>query len=397
VLTLGKEVGFETLGEPGQVVTPEKRPSKSDRMYANTELKDGAGHLSPHMLPQPYLPVNGKGGEDLSGPYELVEGWPAQITEGWRLGGCAGVHVVSPDRVIVASHYGLVRDFGTPLVWGRNVFQMDESPMRTHAHREKNPENFVTTYDREGTLIDSWRSQDHLFGKVNRIFIDPGDPDQHVWIADSQKQTLFKFTNDGSELVMRVGEVEARSIPDHPWKAQDIGWLPNGDFYTAGLARIDRFNKDGELQASLLCPGTGPGEFSDLHGLILDGDRGRIIVSDRGNSRIQVFDEDWNHVEDWPNIYAPYALRMQQADGHVWVGDGFTSKFLRYDLDGRQVASWGQWGIAPGTFWGPHWIDVDDEGCLYVTEVYAERVQKFRPRSDVSPDDPRLIGPLHRY
>jgi hypothetical protein len=348
------------------------------------------------MLPQPYLPVNGKGGEDLSGAYEVVDGWPETITPGWRLAGPSALHVVSPDRVIVCTHFGLVRDRLTPLVWGRNVFQMKGSPVQTYGHMEKNPEHFITTYDREGKLIDSWRQHDHLFGKVNRIFIDPNDPDQHVWIADSQKQTLFKFTNDGSELVMRIGEIEAHSIPGNPWKAQDIVWLPNGDFYTSGLGRIDRFDKNGELQASLLRRGSGPGEFSDLHGLILDTERGRFIVSDRGNSRVQVFDLDWNFVEEWPNIYAPFAMRMQK-DGHIWVGDGFTSKFLRYDLEGRLVTSWGQWGIAPGTFWGVHWFDVDDEGTLYVAEVYGERVQKFRPRADVSPDDPRLIGPLHRY
>jgi hypothetical protein len=44
-----------------------------------------------------------------------------------------------------------------------------------------------------------------------------------------------------------------------------------------------------------------------------------------------------------------------------------------------------------------HWFDVDEEGDLYVCEVYGERVQKFRRRADVSPDDPRLVGPLHRY
>jgi hypothetical protein len=394
--TLGREVGFQKLEGPGQIVPSEKRPNKSSRLYANAELTDSGGHLSPHMLPQPYAPVNGKGGEDLSGPYEVVDGWPATIMEGWRLAGVSGVHVVSPDRVMVCTHFGLVRDRLTPLVWGRNVFQMEGSPVQTYGHMEKKPEHFITTYDRDGNLIDSWRQHDHLFGKVNRIFIDPHDPDQHVWIADSERQTIFKFTNDGSELVMRIGEIEAKSQPGNPWKAQDIVWFPNGDFYTAGLGRIDRFDKHGELQASLLRRGSGPGEFSDLHGLIMDGARGRMIVSDRGNSRIQVFDLDWNFVEEWPNIYAPYALRMQ-TDGIIWVGDGFTSKMLKYDLDGRLLTSWGQWGIAPGTFWGMHWLDVDEEGSLYVGEVYGERIQKFQRRADVSPDDPRLIGQLHRY
>lgn len=66
-----------------------------------------------------------------------------------------------------------------------------------------------------------------------------------------------------------------------------------------------------------LSPGSGPAEFADLHGLILDTERHRILVADRGNSRIQVFDDEWHFIEEWPNIYAPYAMRMQTADGHV--------------------------------------------------------------------------------
>lgn len=394
--TFGKEVGFQKLEGKGQIVAPSARPSKSKRLYANEEVVD-RGHLSPHMRPQPFLPVNGKGGEDLAGPYEVVEGWPENFMPGWRLAGPSGVHVVSPDRIIVVNHFGMVKDRLTPLVWGRNLFTKDYSPFRTYRHMEEKHELHVQEYNREGKLIKTWPQHDHLFGKVNRVFINPKDPDQHIWIADSEKQSLYKFSNDGSKLVMQVGEIDGHSLPDHPWKAQDVAWLPDGGFYALGLARVDRFDKNGKLQASRLSPGDGPGEFSDLHGLILDTERKRIIVADRGNSRIQVFDLDWNLIDVWPNIYAPYSMRMESKTGHVWIGDGFTSKMLRYDLEGRLVTSWGQWGIAPGCFWGVHWIDVDEEGALYVAEVYGERVQKLVRRADVSPDDPRLIGQLHRY
>src|SRR5882757_2559287 len=73
------EHGFERLTGAGVVVPNEVRPSKSSRLYSDKGITDGGGHLSPHMLPQPFLPVNGKGGEDLAGPYEVVEGWPQQI------------------------------------------------------------------------------------------------------------------------------------------------------------------------------------------------------------------------------------------------------------------------------------------------------------------------------
>ena len=236
------EHGFQQLSGPGQVVPDTKRPSKSSRMYPQMDLRDSGGHLSPHMLPQPFLPVNGKGGEDLAGPYEVVEGWPKPIEEGWRMASPSASVVFSADEIVVTSHFGQSRERLTPLVWGRNVFQMEGSPMRTYGHLEKKPEHFVVTFDRNGALIDSWTRNDHMFGKVNRIFSDPNDPDRHLWISDSKRQKIFKFTR-GGDLVMQIGEVEAHSLPEHPWKAEDIAWLPNGDFYTVGLARIDRFSR----------------------------------------------------------------------------------------------------------------------------------------------------------
>lgn len=380
----------------GQVVPDELRPTKSDKLYADRSIADKTGRVSPHMLPQPFMPVNGKGGEDLAGPYEAVEGWPDVIEPGWRLSGPSACHVVSPDRVIVVSHFGMVRDRLTPLVWGRNTFSMEGSPYRTYGTLEGKKENYVVTYDRDGHLVDSWTWQDFRFGKVNRIFINPADPDQHIWIADSKRQSLFKFSNDGKTLVQTIGEGDSASTPANPWKAQDIVWLPNGDFFAAGLGRVDRYTSDGDLVWSRLTRGDGPGEFLDLHGLALDKERHRIYVADRGNSRIQVFDEEWTFIEEWPRIFAPYAMRLA-TDGHIWVADGFTSKFLKYDPDGRLVTSWGQWGIAPGCTWGTHWFDTDEEGNLYACEVYGERVQKFRPRADVAPNDPRLVGQLQRY
>jgi peptidylamidoglycolate lyase len=390
------KAGEVVQGGQGEVVPDDLRPEKSGTLYAHKEIADKTGRVSPHMLPGPYLPVNGKGGEDLSGPYAVVEGWPQPIEEGWRMSGPSGAWVESADRIVIVSHFGMVRDRLTPLVWGRNVFAMEGSPYRTYGALEGRFENFVTTYDRAGKLIDSWKANDHLFRKINRVFVDPYDPEKHLWITDSKKQTIYKFTNDGRELVMTIGEVEANSTRDNPWKAEDLTWLPNGDFYCAGLGRIDRFDKTGKLVWSLTNRGSEPGQFLDLHGLVHDADRGRFYIADRGNSRVQVFDETWQLVDVWPNIFAPYAMR-RTVGGDIWIADGFTSKFLRYDPDGHLITSWGVFGIAPGCTWGVHWFETDDEGNLYVCEVYGERVQKFTPRADVPADDPRLIGPLHRY
>jgi peptidylamidoglycolate lyase len=383
-------MAIDQAASQGQVVPDELRPTKSATLYSH------AGMSSPHGTHQSFMPVNGKGGEDLSGPYEAVEDWPETIEEGWRLAGVAGVYPETPDRVMVVTQFGMRAERKTNLVWGRNVFAMKESPFAHYREEEAKNEHRIITFNREGKMIDSWEWQNHLFGKLNRIFISPYDPEKHVWVTDSHKQKIYKFTHDGKKLAMAIGEVEAGSTKDDPWKAQDIAWLPNGDFYTVALGRVDRFTKDGEHVWSLCSRGSEPGQFYDLHGLILDQERHRIYVADRGNSRIQVFDEEWNFVDEWRNILAPYTLRMS-LDGHVWIGDGFTQKFLKYDLDGKLVLSWGQFGIAPGCTWGIHYFDTDQEGNLYVCEDYGDRVQKWRPRTDIAPNDPRLIGQLLRY
>jgi DNA-binding beta-propeller fold protein YncE len=45
-------------------------------------------------------------------------------------------------------------------------------------------------------------------------------------------------------------------------------------------------------------PGSGPSEFDAPHGLAMDS-QGRLFVSDRGNNRIQIFDQQGNLLDTW--------------------------------------------------------------------------------------------------
>jgi sugar lactone lactonase YvrE len=56
---------------------------------------------------------------------------------------------------------------------------------------------------------------------------------------------------------------------------------------------------------------------------------------------------------------------------------------------------WGGPGGQPGQFNGPHSITVDQDGNLYLAEVFNGRVQKFRPKAGA--DRAKLVGPEHRY
>ena len=126
------------------------------------------------------------------------------------------------------------------------------------------------------------------------------------------------------------------------------------------------------------------GEFNLVHGISIDAERGRIYVSDRSNSRIQVFDLEGRYFEEWNGITSPYYLALTK-DRHLVVSDGVTQKILKYDLEGHLVASWGTFGPFAGGLWGVHQVSVDSEGNLYVAEVFNGRVQKFRPRAGADP------------
>jgi hypothetical protein len=74
----------------------------------------------------------------------------------------------------------------------------------------------------------------------------------------------------------------------------------------------------------------------------------------------------------------------------LWVADGVTNKFLKYDLNGKLLYSWGTYGTFPGAFWGVHQFSVDSEGNLYAAETFGGRTQKFRPKQGA--EQVKLIG-----
>ena len=38
-----------------------------------------------NVLSSSYEPVDGKGGEEISGPYQVVKGWPQPVIDGWTI------------------------------------------------------------------------------------------------------------------------------------------------------------------------------------------------------------------------------------------------------------------------------------------------------------------------
>ena len=135
----------------------------------------------------------------------------------------------------------------------------------------------------------------------------------------------------------------------------------NGDYFVAdgyGEARVHRFDRNGDHVASWGRHGTGPGEFNIVHGVALDP-RGRVVVIDRENGRLQLFDVSGTLLEVWNGYHRPLGLHVDHDRELVFVSEASTRLTAR-DLDGRIVAV----GRAPDL---AHGLTGDAHGTLYLT------------------------------
>ena len=177
------------------------------------------------------LPQQASGGDDISGPYDVVENWPENACgEGYQGGSVGGVFAETPDRVFVFQRGCLpvLENPGAP-VPRRNTSGFDLSQRDPERHPRW--DHILMIFNSEGELVDSWEQHNDLFVRPHRVKVSPYDPERHVWVIDDGAHSVYKFTSDG-ELVMTLGEFRVPGDDEtHFNRVTDIAWLPEGDFY----------------------------------------------------------------------------------------------------------------------------------------------------------------------
>jgi DNA-binding beta-propeller fold protein YncE len=144
------------------------------------------------------------------------------------------------------------------------------------------------------------------------------DRDGNVWVTDSRGNDagtkghqVIKFSPDGRVLLTLGTAGKAGAPPNLLTEPTDVISTPNGDIFVSEghsgqnpnaapdtVARISKFTKDGRFVKSWGKFGSGPGEFRTPHALAFDS-RGRLFVADRGNHRIQIFDQDGKFLDSY--------------------------------------------------------------------------------------------------
>jgi DNA-binding beta-propeller fold protein YncE len=226
-------------------------------------------------------------------------------------------------------------------------------------------------------------------------------PDGNVYCVDDSDHTVRKFTPNG-RLLLTLGisgqpsntGYDGKNLPTithggPPFnRPTNLAVGPEGELFVSdgyGNARVHKFSPSGEPLRSWGGPGIGEGEFHLPHGICALPD-GRVMVADRENERIQVFDSNGVFLTQWIDIQRPTHIAHDVRRDRIIVSElswrpgmrsyahgteqDLPSRVSVLTTDGEVVGRWGGVeSVEPGNLIAAHGVAVDSAGDVYVSEV----------------------------
>jgi hypothetical protein len=323
-------------------------------------------------------------------PYRATFGWE-NLPEGTRLGIVSGV-IPDPD--------------------GQHLWILHRCGGNQCAGTEIDP---ILKFDLDGNLVESFGAGmfafPHGFALDQEGFLwvteggSHGDARATLGESMGMGHQVLKLTKEG-EVVMRLGEAAVWGDDQTHFNGPSgVAIAANGDIWVSdghrgGNNRIVKFTSDGTF---VLAVGGGvgsesrePSRFSDAHDIKIDS-QGRVLVADRGNSRIQVFDQDGELLYIWTHFGKPSGLFIDRND-ILYAGDGLSGQLRTGPPDPwRSNFGWEK-GIRIGDLkteqaWVTHFIPqhdvdvgagieflgVDFDGNIYAGEITRVRLVRYVP------------------
>jgi DNA-binding beta-propeller fold protein YncE len=223
----------------------------------------------------------------------------------------------------------------------------------------------VVVFERDGAYAGSWGE-----GALAEPHYISAASDGAMLVADRDAHQVLRFDDKG-RLVQALGKrhwPELDAPFNHPTAAAEAG---DGEIYVAdgyGNSKVHRFGANGALIASWGGPGEGPGRFTTPHAVAVDR-LDRVLVADRENNRVQVFDRAGKFLTAWGDFYHPMQIWIDDRD-MVFVTDQIP-RISMLDRDGKLV------GRCRGAINGAHGLSGDAEGNLYLAELPPQEITKL--------------------
>jgi virginiamycin B lyase len=214
----------------------------------------------------------------------------------------------------------------------------------------------LVQFDRSGKFI---KAIGHGLPFVGVHFLHI-DKDDNLWVSDNMARPgkgnqVTKLSPDG-KVLLTLGKPGVKGgSPENFMGPVGIVTAPNGDIFVtdghftepdgggrnmageffnwdAGTrevthSRVAKFSKDGKFIKQWGRTGSGPGEFYVPHGIAMDS-QGRIFVADRGNNRLQIFDQEGKLLDIWTQFGKPCDVSID-ANDTIYVVDSDSNSNLK--------------------------------------------------------------------
>ncbi len=181
---------------------------------------------------------------------------------------------------------------------------------------------------------------------------------------------------------------DARAVPEKPVgrkgefdRETDMAWDSQGNIFVSdgyGNSRVVKISPDGHWLKMLGTYGKGQDQFNTPHTIAVDA-QNNVYVGDRGNFRIQVYDDNLNYERSITGIGAPWALCITNTTPqYMFSGDG-NGKLYKMDMTGKVLGMTvtGQDHGSEDTGDLIHSLDCRNPNTVYIGSASMYDVQKL--------------------
>lgn len=211
-------------------------------------------------------------------------------------------------------------------------------------------------------FLKEWGPHNYAESFAHAVRIDRRD---NVWIVDEGSGMIVKF-NPGGQAVewfgrtpeaidylqtymerFGVGYSGLANRAEHPVgrvgefdRPTDVTWDSHGNLFVSdgyGNSRVVKITPGGRWLKEVGTYGSGQDQFKTPHSIAAD-DHDNLYIADRGNRRIQVYDDNLKYERTITGVGMPWELCISPGSPqYLFTGDGTNGKIYKLTLNGKVV------------------------------------------------------------
>lgn len=213
------------------------------------------------------------------------------------------------------------------------------------------------------------------------------DSKNRLYVADSKVHAIFIFNTETKDLELikngehaRFGLVTGLAIDD-----SDRLYVSDSEMHRVLIFDPQR-KVEGMVSQGMLSPG----------GLAIDNENRFLYVADAELDQVLVYDADppykfirsigtggKAHTLTSPGDFSRPTNVAVDQDGNLFVSDTWNDRVEVFDADGNFIRTFGKAGDGPGYFARPKGIAIDSDGHVWVADSVQDRVQVFTPEGQL--------------